>query len=242
MADPSVQPLVLVMLDLDGFHDYNREHGHPAGDALLQAAARAITASVRDGDLCFRYGGDEFALLLPGTDEDSATLIAERVRLAIAAANTRGAPAVTASVGLGISPRDAQAPAPWSPATDAALFRAKESGGNRVQVEPDQCRSRPVRSRLGRAAEYCARTVQRWSEEASWRYICGVRSGSRGRCQNAGVRLLRRFPVSGRTRNRTLQAARRGACARRRCGRAAPWAALLSGGAFSAARWRCSGP
>lgn len=134
MADPSVQPLVLVMLDLDGFHNYNKEHGHPAGDALLKAAARAITASVRDGDLCFRYGGDEFALLLPGTDEDSATLIAERVRLAIAAANTRGAPAVTASVGLGISPRDAQAAGALVDATDAALFRAKESGGNRVRT------------------------------------------------------------------------------------------------------------
>lgn len=134
MADPGVQPLVLVMLDLDGFHDYNNVHGHPAGDALLQAAAAAITASVREGDLCFRYGGDEFALLLPGTDEESATQIAERVRLAIAAADTSGAPGVTASVGLGTSPRDAQSAGALVAATDSALYRAKGSGGNLVET------------------------------------------------------------------------------------------------------------
>ncbi len=134
MADPSVQPLVLVMLDLDGFHDYNNVHGHPAGDSLLQAAAAAITASVREGDLCFRYGGDEFALLLPGTDEESATQIAERVRLAIAAVDSSGTPGVTASVGLGIAPRDAQAAGALVAATNSALYRAKGSGGNRVET------------------------------------------------------------------------------------------------------------
>ena len=134
MGDPGVRPLVLVMLDLDGFKHYNDVHGHPAGDALLQAAGRAITASVRDGDLCFRYGGDEFALLLPGTDEESARQIAERVRLAIASVGTRGASVVTASIGLGGSPRDAQAADALVAATDSALYRAKESGGNRVET------------------------------------------------------------------------------------------------------------
>jgi diguanylate cyclase (GGDEF)-like protein len=134
MADPGVQPLVLVMLDLDGFKHYNDVHGHPAGDALLQAAGRAITASVRDRDLCFRYGGDEFALLLPGTDEESAEQIAERVRLAIAAIDTSGTPEVTASVGLGSAPRDAQTAGALVGATDSALYRAKGSGGNRVET------------------------------------------------------------------------------------------------------------
>ena len=134
MGDPGVQPLVLVMLDLDGFKRYNDVHGHPAGDALLQAAGRAITASVRDGDLCFRYGGDEFALLLPGTDEVSARQIAERVRLAIAAVGSSGATGVTASVGLGSAPRDAQAADALVAATDSALYRAKGSGGDRVET------------------------------------------------------------------------------------------------------------
>ena len=134
IGDPRVQPLVLVMLDLDGFKHYNDEHGHPAGDALLQAAARAITESIRDGDLSFRYGGDEFALLLPRTDEDGACQIADRVRLAIAAVNSSDTSVITASVGLGSSPRDAQAAGALGEATDAALYRAKGYGGNRVET------------------------------------------------------------------------------------------------------------
>lgn len=133
MADPEVRPLVLVMLDLDGFKHYNDVHGHPAGDALLQAAGMAITTSVRDGDLCFRYGGDEFALLLPCTDEDSAGQIAERVRLAIAAVDSSST-GVTASVGLGSAPKDAQTPGTLVAATDSALYRAKGTGGNRVET------------------------------------------------------------------------------------------------------------
>ncbi len=131
--DPRVQPLVLVMLDLDGFKQYNDVHGHPAGDALLQAAGRAITGAVRDGDLCFRYGGDEFALLLPETDEESARQIAERVRLAIAAAGSSGELGVTASVGLGTAPGDARTAGALVAATDTALYRAKGTGGNRVE-------------------------------------------------------------------------------------------------------------
>jgi len=134
IADPGVQPLVLVMLDLDGFKHYNDVHGHPAGDALLQAAGRAISASVRDGDLCFRYGGDEFALLLPGTNEKSARPIAERVRLAIAAVGSSGNSRVTASVGVGSLPLDDQTADALIAATDAALYRAKGSGGDRVET------------------------------------------------------------------------------------------------------------
>jgi diguanylate cyclase (GGDEF)-like protein len=134
IADPGVQPLVLVMLDLDGFKHYNDLHGHPAGDALLQAAGRAISASVRDGDLCFRYGGDEFALLLPGTSQESARPIAERVRLAIAAVGSSGNSRVTASVGVGRLPLDDQTADALIAATDAALYRAKGSGGDRVET------------------------------------------------------------------------------------------------------------
>jgi len=134
ITDPGVQPLVLVMLDLDGFKRYNDVNGHPAGDSLLQAAGRAIAGSVRDGDLCFRYGGDEFALLLPRTDPASARQIAERVRQAIAGVGTIGAWKITASVGLGSAPEDAQTANGLIERTDSALYRAKESGGNRVET------------------------------------------------------------------------------------------------------------
>ena len=134
IEDPASQPLVLVMLDLDGFKHFNDVNGHPAGDALLQDTARAITASVRDGDLGFRYGGDEFALLLPGTDSQSARQIAERVRLAVAAVGPSGSFGVTASVGIADAPRDAHSAEALVRVTDAALYRAKGSGGDRVQT------------------------------------------------------------------------------------------------------------
>ena len=134
IADPAGRPLVLVMLDLDGFKHFNDVNGHPAGDALLQETGRALVASVRDGDLCFRYGGDEFALLLPRTDAESARQIAERVRLAISALGSDGGRGVTASVGIGDAPRDAQTAEELVRATDAALYRAKRLGGDRVQT------------------------------------------------------------------------------------------------------------
>jgi len=136
VSDPGTQPVVLVMLDLDGFKQYNDLYGHPAGDALLRAAARAISSSVRDGDMCFRYGGDEFAILLPVTDAESAKQIAERVRLAIAAVSSSAAAGVTASVGLGCMPRDAQAAGGLVAAADSALYRAKGLGGDRVELSP----------------------------------------------------------------------------------------------------------
>ena len=132
IADKRAHPLVLVMLDLDGFKQRNDELGHPAGDALLQAAGRAIAASVRDGDLCFRYGGDEFALLLPRTDKKSAVHISERVREAIARAGSGGRRGITASVGVSGWPDDARDPAALVVAADSALYRAKSLGGDRV--------------------------------------------------------------------------------------------------------------
>lgn len=131
--DPRCQPLVLVMIDLDDFKQYNDVHGHPAGDALLRAAGKAISGSVRELDLCFRYGGDEFALLLPGTGPEAARVIADRVRLAIAAIGTKGDSKVTASVGFGNLPADARSVDALAAATDSALYRAKGSGGDRVE-------------------------------------------------------------------------------------------------------------
>jgi diguanylate cyclase (GGDEF)-like protein len=83
--------------------------------------------------LCFRYGGDEFALLLPGTDQETARGIAERVRLAIGAIRAKGTSKVTASVGLGSLTPDAHSADALTAATDSALYRAKGSGGDRVE-------------------------------------------------------------------------------------------------------------
>jgi diguanylate cyclase (GGDEF)-like protein len=80
------QPLSVAMLDLDGFKLANDRWGHPAGDAALREVARMLLASTRETDLCFRFGGDEFAILLPGTKEEDAQKAVKRVTSYIAAA------------------------------------------------------------------------------------------------------------------------------------------------------------
>ena len=76
-------PLALVLADLDGFKQVNDAYGHPAGDACLQAVGNALQATLRQYDTCFRWGGDEFALLLPETSADDAELVGERVAAAV---------------------------------------------------------------------------------------------------------------------------------------------------------------
>ena len=73
-------PFTLLMLDLDNFKAYNDREGHPAGDALLTAAARVVRTAARDTDLVSRYGGDEFAVVSPDTRVEEALLLAERIR------------------------------------------------------------------------------------------------------------------------------------------------------------------
>jgi len=134
IQDTASHPLVLVMLDLDNFKQFNDINGHPVGDELLRDTARAIAESVRDGDMAFRYGGDEFALLLPRTDSSSAYQIAERIRQAVASVGSRDNFSVTASVGIGAAPRDAQTAPDLVSVTDAELYRAKGLGGDRVRT------------------------------------------------------------------------------------------------------------
>ena len=79
-------PLAMVMLDIDHFKAVNDTHGHLAGDQVLRAVAGIITSQLRDYDIAGRYGGEEFAVLLPHTQPGQARRIAERLRMAVAAA------------------------------------------------------------------------------------------------------------------------------------------------------------
>ena len=132
------EPFSLVMLDLDRFKPVNDGMGHQAGDLLLRQVADAIVAASRDSDRVFRYGGDEFAVLLPRTDGDHVGPIAERVRAAVkgvvgAGTTWRGrAKSLEASAGTASFPGDGVRAEEVLLAADRALFVAKRSGGGRV--------------------------------------------------------------------------------------------------------------
>jgi len=132
------EPFSLVMLDLDRFKPVNDGMGHQAGDLLLKEVADAIVAASRDTDRVFRYGGDEFAVLLPRTDGEQVGPIAERVRAAVkgvvgAGTTWRGrARSLEASAGTASFPTDGGRAEEVLLAADRALFVAKRSGGARV--------------------------------------------------------------------------------------------------------------
>jgi diguanylate cyclase (GGDEF)-like protein len=134
-------PLAVVVADLDWFKDVNDRHGHPAGDAVLREFAVLLQETVRDVDLAGRWGGEEFVLVLPGTDLIGGAQLAERIRLALSdriVLAVDGTPiSVTASFGVAATPPVRTAPELIA-AADAAMYRAKRAGKNRVETAPER--------------------------------------------------------------------------------------------------------
>jgi diguanylate cyclase (GGDEF)-like protein len=126
------RPISLLMMDLDSFKGYNDRLGHPAGDALLHAVGTAIYGAARTDDRVYRYGGDEFALVLPAVDGDAAAAIGERVREAVSRLTSNDASPVTISIGVATLPGDADDKNGLIAAADIALYYGKQSGGDRV--------------------------------------------------------------------------------------------------------------
>ena len=127
-------PLSLIVLDTDLFKDYNDRYGHLAGDDALRCLARTMRATVRHEDLCFRYGGEEFVVLLPGQDLAQATVVAERIREAYRSGSASElGPGGTVSLGVAELRRGDTANTLLARA-DAALYRAKERGRDRVEL------------------------------------------------------------------------------------------------------------
>jgi len=126
----------LLMADLDHFKSINDNHGHPAGDAVLQAAAQRLGQSVREYDSVGRYGGEEFIVALVGCDAAATLKQAERIRARICAEPVK-ASAVTVEVTIslgGASSSDFKSLEALVHAADAALYRAKRNGRNRVEM------------------------------------------------------------------------------------------------------------
>jgi diguanylate cyclase (GGDEF)-like protein len=125
------------MLDLDFFKEINDSWGHSAGDTVLKTVASMLTASVRTYDTVFRLGGDEFLLCLPSTDLRAAWAIIERLRLKVSVRpiDLKDSDTIKATLSIGIASleRELNVEAALERA-DAALYKAKRSGRNRVYV------------------------------------------------------------------------------------------------------------
>jgi diguanylate cyclase (GGDEF)-like protein len=131
--------LALALLDIDRFKSINDTYGHLVGDEVIKEIARALTGLLRDYDLAGRFGGEEFALLLPQTRAADAFRIAERVRASIAGLSivAPGGDRVRVTVSIGVAALDAGSRREYTElmaAADAALYRAKADGRDQVQM------------------------------------------------------------------------------------------------------------
>jgi diguanylate cyclase (GGDEF)-like protein len=126
--------LSLVFIDLDNFKSYNDTMGHLNGDKILAQIGHLIKGALRNIDLSFRYGGDEFAIILPHSSTDDAHAVTERVRNIIATETKNNRVEITASLGLASWPSDGLTMDDIIEAADRALYHAKRTGGNRTCV------------------------------------------------------------------------------------------------------------
>ncbi len=132
-------PLSLIMIDIDHFKPYNDANGHPAGDKALVLLGRVLRASIRTIDVVSRYGGEEFAVILPETRKGEAAEIGERIRTEVEGLCFPGEEAVpggrlTVSLGVAGFPEDARDMKKLIHRADRALYQAKEQGRNRIVV------------------------------------------------------------------------------------------------------------
>ncbi|MEB2308828.1 MAG: HDOD domain-containing protein [Candidatus Brocadiaceae bacterium] len=139
LATRNILPLSLIMLDIDNFKNFNDNYGHPVGDAILKELCTLMKKSLRDYDMLFRYGGEEFAILLIDTSDRDAWFMAERLRESIAGHTFiihNHKYNVTASFGVaGIIPAlDDLTKKDLIVFADAALFESKKAGRNKVTV------------------------------------------------------------------------------------------------------------
>jgi diguanylate cyclase (GGDEF)-like protein len=134
------EPVGVIVIDLDRFKQVNDTHGHAAGDVVLKEVAYLLRKQLRAFDLAYRLGGEEFLILVPGSDLEHTAELAERLRAGVAAHPVGEGISVTMSLGVGATEHDERFNyAGIFAVADAALYRAKRNGRNRVCVaERDQ--------------------------------------------------------------------------------------------------------
>ena len=127
----------LLLMDLDFFKTYNDIYGHIFGDEILRGVGRLLKVSTRQNDIAARYGGDEFAVILPQTSLDDAKMVAERVRRQLEVTMNWKGIHVTCSIGIACCLTDGVVCEQVIQAADSALYHAKRAGGNRVCLARD---------------------------------------------------------------------------------------------------------
>jgi len=135
-------PVAVLMIDMDRFKAFNDQHGHLAGDQVLKAIADVIKAEVREDDLVGRFGGEEFVVLLPGTDANEIIHTAERIRRRVASLavtfdgldGRTTADGITCSIGAATFPEHGAHTDQLVFAADTATYAAKKAGRNNVQL------------------------------------------------------------------------------------------------------------
>ena len=121
----------LVFMDIDDFKEINDECGHQEGDRILKELSSALECTARDSDICCRYGGEEFVVILPLTNARAAAVVAERVRIA-AMRIPAGSRTLTLSLGVASCDEDTISTRALIERADRALYQAKQDGKNRV--------------------------------------------------------------------------------------------------------------
>jgi diguanylate cyclase (GGDEF)-like protein len=129
-------PCALVLVDIDHLKKINDKHGHSAGDRVIRHIASSLLELSRDNDTAARLGGEEFALLLAGANNEKALAAAERLRQVVSAMPVEDVGTVTISLGVAACPSHARAERTLYAASDAALYNAKRNGRNRTAVAP----------------------------------------------------------------------------------------------------------
>ncbi len=135
-ASETRRPISLMLVDVDHFKRVNDHFGHATGDSVLRELVELVRGRLRPSDVLFRWGGEEFAVLVSGAGHRRATRAAENVRAAVEAHAFETVGAVTVSIGVAEALVDSE-PADWFARMDAALYAAKNGGRNRVVVDPD---------------------------------------------------------------------------------------------------------